>query len=42
MFIKLRISVYQSEYQLNADGSNAFRNEQKLAYAIGSGRNGTG
>ena len=34
--------VYQSEYQLNADGSDAFRNEQKLAYAIGSGRNGTG
>ena len=34
--------VYQSEYQLNADGSDAFRNAQKLAYAIGSGRNGTG
>ena len=34
--------IYQSEYQLNADGSDAFRNTQKLAYAIGSGRNGTG
>jgi hypothetical protein len=33
--------VYQSEYQKAADGSETFRNTQKLAYAIGSGKNGT-
>jgi hypothetical protein len=33
--------VYQSEYQKARDGSEIFRNTQKLAYAIGSGRNGT-
>jgi hypothetical protein len=33
--------VYQSEYQKAEDGSEVFRNTQKLAYAIGSGRNGT-
>jgi hypothetical protein len=33
--------IYQSEYQKAADGSETFRNTQKLAYAIGSGRNGT-
>ena len=33
--------VYQSEYQKAADGSEIFRNTQKLTYAIGSGRNGT-
>jgi hypothetical protein len=33
--------VYQSEYQKAPDGSEIFRNMQKLAYAIGSGRNGT-
>jgi hypothetical protein len=33
--------VYQSEYQKAPDGSEIFRNTQKLAYAIGSGRNGT-
>ncbi len=33
--------LYQSEYQKNPDGSEVFRNTQKLAYAIGSGRNGT-
>jgi hypothetical protein len=33
--------VYQSEYQKSPDGSEIFRNTQKLAYAIGSGRNGT-
>jgi hypothetical protein len=33
--------AYQSEYQKAADGSEIFRNTQKLAYAIGSGRNGT-
>jgi hypothetical protein len=33
--------VYQSEYQKAPDGSEVFRNTQKLAYAIGSGRNGT-
>lgn len=33
--------VFQSEYQKAPDGSEIFRNTQKLAYAIGSGRNGT-
>jgi hypothetical protein len=33
--------IYQSEYQKAADGSEIFRNTQKLSYAIGSGRNGT-
>ena len=33
--------VYQSEYQKAEDGSELFRNTQKMAYAIGSGRNGT-
>ncbi len=33
--------VYQSEYQKAPDGSEIFRNTQKLAYAVGSGRNGT-
>ena len=33
--------VYQSEYQKAPDGSEVFRNTQKLAYAIGSGSNGT-
>jgi hypothetical protein len=33
--------VYQSEYEKAPDGSEIFRNTQKLAYAIGSGRNGT-
>jgi hypothetical protein len=33
--------VYPSEYQKASDGSEIFRNTQKLAYAIGSGRNGT-
>jgi hypothetical protein len=33
--------IYQSEYQKAPDGSEVFRNTQKLAYAIGSGRNGT-
>src|SRR6201999_4494187 len=34
-------AVYQSEYQKAPDGSEIFRNTQRLAYAIGSGRNGT-
>jgi hypothetical protein len=33
--------MYQSEYQKASDGSEIFRNTQKLAYAIGSGKNGT-
>jgi hypothetical protein len=33
--------AYQSEYQKAPDGSEVFRNTQKLVYAIGSGRNGT-
>ncbi|HEX4772907.1 MAG TPA: tetratricopeptide repeat protein [Bryobacteraceae bacterium] len=31
--------VYQSEYA-TADGAEVFRNEQKIAYSIGAGRNG--
>jgi hypothetical protein len=33
--------AYQSEYQKAEDGTEVFRNTQKLVYAIGSGRNGT-
>jgi hypothetical protein len=32
--------LYQSEYELDADGKEVFRHTQKLAYAIGSGANG--
>jgi hypothetical protein len=33
--------LYQSEYQVGDNGVEIFRNEQKLAYAVGAGRNGT-
>ena len=33
-------SLYQSEYELGPDGSEVFRNTQKVEYAIGSGANG--
>jgi hypothetical protein len=33
-------SLYQSEYELGSDGSEVFRNTQKVEYAIGSGANG--
>ena len=32
--------LYQSEYELGPDGSEVFRNTQKVEYAIGSGANG--
>src|SRR5262245_26170981 len=32
--------LYQSEYELDAEGNEVFRHTQKLAYAIGSGANG--
>jgi hypothetical protein len=32
--------LYQSEYELDADGKEVFRHTQKLVYAIGSGANG--
>jgi hypothetical protein len=33
---------YQSEYELNADGSEVFRNTKKIEYIVGSGANGFG
>ena len=33
-------TLYQSEYELTADGSEVFRNTQEVAYAMGSGANG--
>ena len=34
--------IFQSEYELAPDGSEVFRNTQKIAYVIGSGANGVG
>jgi hypothetical protein len=35
-------NLYQSEYELGSDGSEVFRNIQKIEYVIGSGSNGQG
>jgi hypothetical protein len=35
-------SLYQSEYESSIDGSEVFRHEQQIHYAIGSGQNGIG
>jgi hypothetical protein len=34
--------IFQSEYELAADGNEIFRNTQKVTYVIGSGANGVG
>lgn len=34
--------LFQSEYELAPDGTEVFRNTQKIAYVIGSGENGIG
>lgn len=34
--------LYQSEYQVDAQGREIFRNTQKMAYVIGAGENGVG
>ncbi|HXJ93243.1 MAG TPA: hypothetical protein VMT20_10235 [Terriglobia bacterium] len=34
--------IFQSEYELASNGTEVFRNTQKIAYVIGSGANGVG
>ena len=34
-------AIVQSEYELNSSGGEVFRSTEKLAYAVGSGANGT-
>ncbi|HEV2380440.1 MAG TPA: hypothetical protein VG206_11675 [Terriglobia bacterium] len=36
------LDLYQSEYQLSADGNDIFRNTKKIEYVIGAGENGFG